>query len=98
MDSPPPENKNPHGFGSCSDAPPWIYDGTAQSRNPHALSPGVSTSGALAGQAREVSWQKYTQCDPRPDASSFSDLHTYLSTSTEEKARVRLDAPCVWDS
>ncbi|CAM9309521.1 unnamed protein product [Ascophyllum nodosum] len=38
-------------------------------------------------EARQLSWDTYTKCDPRPDASSEKALNTFLSEGIDEEAR-----------
>mmetsp|Transcript_10332 Transcript_10332/g.29508 ORF Transcript_10332/g.29508 Transcript_10332/m.29508 type:complete len:743 (-) Transcript_10332:171-2399(-) len=37
-------------------------------------------------KTRDLEWQRYLECDPSPDASSESDLNTYVSLSRETQA------------
>lgn len=40
---------------------------------------------AEMSEAEQISWDAYTKCDPRPDATSDRELNTYLSLSTDQK-------------
>ena len=41
--------------------------------------------------AMQSSWETYTRCDPRPDASSERELNTFLSQGADEEVKARFE-------
>lgn len=37
--------------------------------------------------SEEFAWDRYTECNPRPDASSDCELNTYLSLGADDEVR-----------